>query len=74
MEQAGLIQRARDPQDERRVQIDLTPEGRVLRASAETVPATLVAGLSITEGEIVGLRDQVRALVGIIHGSLVERS
>lgn len=74
MEQAGLIQRARDPRDERRVQIDLTPEGRVLRASAETVPATLVAGLSITEGEIVGLRDQVRALVGIIHGSLVERS
>ena len=74
MEQAGLIQRTRDPQDERRVQIDLTPEGRVLRASAETVPATLVAGLSITEGEIVGLRDQVRALVGIIHGSLVERS
>ena len=74
IEQAGLIQRARDPQDERRVQIDLTPEGRVLRASAETVPATLVAGLSITEGEIVGLRDQVRALVGIIHGSLVERS
>lgn len=74
MEQAGLIQRARDPQDERRVQIDLTPEGRVLRASAETVPATLVAGLSITEGEIVGLRDQVRALVGIIYGSLVERS
>jgi DNA-binding MarR family transcriptional regulator len=74
MEQAGLIQRARDPQDERRVQIDLTPAGRVLRASAETVPATLVAGLSITEGEIVGLRDQVRALVGLIHGSLVERS
>lgn len=68
MEQAGIIRRARDAEDERRVLIELTPKGRHLRAAAEKVPATLAAGLAIEEKDIVDLRNRVRALIAALRG------
>ena len=37
LEAAGLVQRQRDPQDERRVRIALTSAGQALRAQAEPI-------------------------------------
>ncbi len=45
---AGLVERARDRADERRVTIHLTPTGRALQARAEAVPAA-VAGLLVDD-------------------------
>ena len=74
METAGLVSRTRDPQDERRVLIDLTDKGRALRSAAENVPAALAAGLNIDEGSVLELRQQVRQLVAALHGSLPQKS
>jgi len=69
MEMAGLISRPRDAGDERRVLIDVTAKGRALRSAAEKVPAALAAGLDIDATSVTRLRDQVRGLVAVLHGS-----
>jgi DNA-binding MarR family transcriptional regulator len=69
MEQAGLIARKRDADDERRVPIGLTHKGRNLRAEAKKVPAMLATGFAIDKEQIVDLRDRVRALVVALDGS-----
>ncbi|MFC3216331.1 MarR family winged helix-turn-helix transcriptional regulator [Novosphingobium panipatense] len=69
MEMAGLISRTRDAGDERRVLIDVTAKGRTLRSAAEKVPSALAAGLDIDATSVIRLRDQVRSLVAVLHGS-----
>lgn len=64
MEAAGLVTRRRDPDDERRVLIALTPQGRALRDQAAHVPETMTGGYE-PEG-IDELRDSVRALVAVL--------
>ncbi|WAC23354.1 MarR family winged helix-turn-helix transcriptional regulator [Blastomonas sp. SL216] len=64
MEQAGHISRSRDPEDERRVMIALTEQGRALRAKALHVPETIAGGRS-AEG-LDALRDGVRQLVTML--------
>ncbi len=64
MEQAGLITRGRDPEDERRVLIGLTEQGRALRADALHVPETIAGGRS-PEG-LDELRESVRRLVAML--------
>jgi len=64
MEQAGHISRSRDPEDERRVMIALTEQGRALRAQALHVPETIAGGRS-AEG-LDALRDGVRQLVAML--------
>lgn len=61
MEQAGLVSRTRDAEDERRVLIGLTERGRALRADALRVPETIAGGRS-PEG-LDELREGVRRLV-----------
>ena len=70
MEQAGLITRARDPEDERRVQVELTKKGRNLKADALTVPETLTEGFEGNPAEVENLRESVQALVATLarHG------
>jgi DNA-binding MarR family transcriptional regulator len=69
MEQAGLISRTRDAEDERRVLIGLTSKGIDLRSDAVRVPEMLGAGLDIDEASIIELRERVRALVAALRGS-----
>jgi len=45
MERAGLIDRVRDPADERRVTVGLTHEGRAMEQRAAGIPAALAAKL-----------------------------
>ena len=66
MEHAGLLTRKRDPEDERRVQVDLTREGRALKAEAQRVPETLTAGFEGDPADVEKLRDSVQALVATL--------
>ncbi|MGX1309630.1 DNA-binding MarR family transcriptional regulator [Amorphus suaedae] len=72
LEQAGLVTRRRDPADERRVLVDLTEEGRALRARAESVPATMAEGFDVDPEALDRLRETVRALVDTLgsHAAL----
>jgi len=64
MEAAGLVSRTRDAEDERRVLIGLTEQGRALRADALYVPETIAGGRS-PEG-LDELREGVRQLVAML--------
>lgn len=63
METAGLIRRARSAEDERIVQVSLTPAGLALREQAQQVPLDILcrSGVSLEQAQI--LRDQLRRLI-----------
>ncbi|HEY6036473.1 MAG TPA: MarR family transcriptional regulator [Kofleriaceae bacterium] len=63
LEQRELVERRRDPEDERSVKIFLTPEGRALKTKAKKVPAGLLAKAGMTDRHAVGrLRDELKDL------------
>ena len=55
MEAGGLLTRTRDKQDERRVQIALTPAGEALRTRARRVPMAMVEEPRLTREEAESL-------------------
>ena len=63
LEASGLVTRKRDTQDERRVLIGLTTEGRALREKATGVPFTVASGLGMTPQAMLDLRDAVQQMV-----------
>ena len=63
LESAGLIERIRDPQDERALNVTLTAAGRGLRTRAEQVPAQIVERLGVPVGELEDLRDRLTLLL-----------
>lgn len=64
MEAAGLVARARDPGDERRVLVTLTDKGKALRDKAVHVPNTMANGY--TPDNLDDLRERVRDLVSVL--------
>jgi len=62
LEAGGLITRLRDTQDERRVLIRLTPEGRRLKASARRIPGCVMQAAQCDLAEIQHLTRQVQQL------------
>ena len=62
LEAAGLVQRQRDPQDERRVRIALTSTGQALRAQAEPIPACILARSHLALNEVQALTHQIQTL------------
>lgn len=52
LEAIGLVQRQRNPADERQVQVRLTDAGRALEARARTVPACIFAATGLTLPEL----------------------
>jgi DNA-binding MarR family transcriptional regulator len=62
MELAGLLQRKRSSEDERRVHVFVTPKGSELREMAAAIPTCLVERSGRTLSEIRALTQQVQGL------------
>ena len=62
LEQAGLVGRQRDPQDERQVRVRLSPRGRKLRAEAGSLTDRLLERSGMTPEQMRALNRQVRKL------------
>ncbi len=69
LEQAGLVRRLRDPEDERRVQVELTEDGLRLRHVVADVPISLAQQLDLTPDEGVRLLGQLQHLVETLDPS-----
>lgn len=62
LETQGLVARARDPEDERRVIITLTQAGDALRDKAKAVPEQLFCKLNMPLEELGDLRERLKTL------------
>lgn len=69
LQNAGLVERRRDPADERTLQVSLTERGRDLRALAASVPATIISRLAMSVSELESLQD---VLVEVIQRAKAE--
>lgn len=67
MEAQGLVTRRRSPDDERRVIVTLTSQGRALQEQAVAIPAKLVAGLDADDVDEQALHDMLSQLQKIIQ-------
>ena len=56
LEAAGLVQRQRDQEDERRVRITLTASGRSLKDQAQSIPPAVACQMDMTTAELMSLR------------------
>lgn len=63
LEAAGLVERRRDPDDERALALTLTEAGLALRTRAEEVPGRIVERLGMDVAELETLRDGLTRLL-----------
>lgn len=72
MEQTGLIERKRSPEDERKVMIELTDKGRAMQEEAARIPEALVSQLmkgDLKAGELTGLKERLTALIRLLSAN-----
>jgi DNA-binding MarR family transcriptional regulator len=62
LEANGLVERNRDPQDERQVRISLSTEGRTLRAAAMAIPEQLLCASGQQALALGRLRSELSAV------------
>jgi MarR family transcriptional regulator, organic hydroperoxide resistance regulator len=67
LETRGFVERRRSKDDERVVQLFLTPAGRRLERRAAKVADSVFCKTQMTLPELIGLRDTLRALTGRLH-------
>jgi DNA-binding MarR family transcriptional regulator len=63
LESAGLLTRTRRTDDERALDVELTPSGRALRSKAEAVPGQIVERLGMRVSELEATRDALTRLL-----------
>jgi MarR family transcriptional regulator, organic hydroperoxide resistance regulator len=63
LELAGLITRTRKIEDERSLDVELTPAGRALRTKAMAVPAQIIKRLGMPVAELEATRDALTRLL-----------
>jgi len=69
LESQGLITRQRSAEDERKVIIALTEQGKTLQIQAAKIPEQLVSGLTaenITQQEIIQLKETLNKLIRLL--------
>ena len=64
LEADGLVQRRRSADDERRLDIDLTDAGRLLRDRAVEVPTQVMTAVGMDIEQIAALRDGLQPFAG----------
>ncbi len=69
LEANGFVTRHRDTNDERKVQIELTPAGADLREQAAEIPAALACQLHLPLEEIIDLRATLQDLARRMKGA-----
>ncbi len=67
LERAGLVRRARDPQDERQVRVRLTERGRDLEYHAAPILAELVCALDRPVTQLLSLTDEIGQVRTALH-------
>jgi DNA-binding MarR family transcriptional regulator len=70
LEAQGLVDRSRDPQDERRVMIRLTAAARALKALAAGIPACILGATGCDVQEVVRLVGEIRAMRDRLAGAI----
>jgi len=70
LEANGFVHRERSSDDERLVDVTLTPAGRRLERKAQCIPEELFSSTGMTEEEAADLRDAVRHLADALNASL----
>ena len=68
LEQAGFVDRRRNPDDERQVRVALTDKGRALRAPAGCLLDELLRRSGLTVPELIDLNTRVRTLKVAVSG------
>lgn len=64
MQASGFVTRTRDVADERRVLVDLTPEGRALEADVRGVAGKITSACQLTDENADELRHMLEILAG----------
>jgi len=63
LETSGQVVRRRDPEDERRVLLEVTELGWALREEVSEVPFRLMSAMALSQQEMAALKDQLDALL-----------
>jgi len=69
LEAAGLIERRRDPDDDRALAVSLTPAGVALRERALTVPGQIMERLGVGIPELERARDALNGILAATGAS-----
>jgi DNA-binding MarR family transcriptional regulator len=62
LEGCGMITRRRDPADERRVLVNLTPAGESIRDQLWSIPDKIESACQLSENDLFGLRETLQGL------------
>ncbi|MBO4348136.1 MAG: MarR family transcriptional regulator [Candidatus Methanomethylophilaceae archaeon] len=68
LEEKGYVLRSRSPEDERVLDVSLTPEGEALKEKARSVPESMMSCLRIPPEDAAELARILRGIMGTLRG------